>query len=69
LVLTSGDESKLNCTGTDGNYVTLNTADKNHQLVYSALLAARTSNKPMQINVVAGSSGCLIERVEYGKYF
>ncbi len=65
---TSGDESKLTC-GNGGAYVTLNTDDKNSKEIYSTLLTARTTNKPLQINIFENSVGCMIERIEYGKYF
>lgn len=69
LVITSGDESILNCTGTDGKYMTLVTADSNSKAVFAALLAARTSDKPVSLRVNEGSTGCTVQRVEYGKNF
>lgn len=69
-VFTSGAESNLNCSGTsNGEYLTLNTSDKNYKEIYSALLSARTIDQPMKININDGSVGCTIERVEYGIYF
>lgn len=69
IVTTSGDESVLPCSGTDGKYVTLNTEHKNSDYIYSTLLAARTADKSVQIVVYPGSEGCIIDRIEYGKYF
>ncbi len=68
LVMTSGDESQLNCSGTDGRYVTLNVNDPQHELIYSALLTAMAMQKNIQVNIVPGSVGCTIQRVELGKY-
>lgn len=69
LVTTSGTESSLNCSGTDGKYLTLDTNSKNSKEIYAALLSARTINQPMQIVINKESSGCIIKRVEFGKYF
>lgn len=68
LVLTSGDESQLTCSGTDGTYFTLDANSANSDKIYAALLAAQTTNKKVQINTVNGSDGCVINRIEYGKY-
>lgn len=69
LLMTSGDESKLTCSGTDGSYVTLNTDDRNSDKVFSILLAAKTADKAVGVRITANSGGCEIQRVEYGKYF
>lgn len=68
LVITSGDESQLTCSGTDGTYFTLDTSSTNSNLIYSALLAAQTANKQIQINTSKDSVGCVISRIEYGKF-
>jgi hypothetical protein len=69
LVITSGDEANLNCTGTDGKYMTLVTTDSNSKAVFAALLAARTTDKPVSLRVNEGSVGCTVQRIEYGKDF
>ena len=70
-VNTSGTESNLNCSDTsNGKYLTLKTTgSKNYKEIYAALLAARTTDKPMKINIHKGSLDCSIERVEYGINF
>lgn len=69
LVITSGDESILDCSGTDGKYFTLPSSDKNSKAVFSVLLTARTTGKPVFLVVNQGSVGCTVNRVEYGKNF
>ncbi len=68
LVITSGDESQLTCSGTDGTYFTLDNNTENSDKIYAALIAAQTANKKIQINTTQGSNGCVINRIEYGKY-
>lgn len=65
LVMTSGNEANLNCTGTSGKYVRLNLDNKNGALIYSTLLAARTADNFVKIVIVDGSDKCDISRVEY----
>lgn len=64
IVETSGDESKLNCSGTGGLYFTLSTDAKNAEFIFSALLTAVAANKSVQVNTYDNSDGCMIERVE-----
>ncbi len=65
LVMTSGDETSLGCTETTGKYLVLDTDDKNSNLIYSSILAARTAEREIKFVIKSGSSNCSISRVEY----
>lgn len=64
LIMTDGDETLLNCT-TAGNYVVLRRDSANHDMIYSLLLAARTSGQSVNIRISEGTHDCKISYVTF----
>lgn len=63
---TDGDEKALNCAGGAGNggvsgkYLSLKEGDVGKNAMYSLLLTAKTTGKPVTIRVQTGSSDCRV---------
>ena len=51
LVGTDGDETRLACGGVSSVYVSLKEGDIGKNAMYSLLLTAKTTNKPVKIRV------------------
>ncbi len=59
-----GDASLLNCTPPGGVYMSLKEGDVGKNSMYSLLLTAQTTNKPIIVRVVEGSSDCRVAFVK-----
>lgn len=63
-VATSGDEKLLNCQAASGVYVTLLESSPGRDLIYSTLLTAQSTNRPLEaIQVDDNIPGCVIQYV------
>ncbi|MBU2392324.1 MAG: hypothetical protein KKH70_03120 [Gammaproteobacteria bacterium] len=62
-VSTSGDEKLLNCQAVSGVYVTLLENSPGRDLIYSTLLTAQSTNRPLTIQVDDNIPGCVIQYV------
>ena len=60
LVGTSGNEGKLDCTPGAGAYMQLSIRTPGKNAIYSMLLTAQTTKKPVSLRIVNGSAGCTI---------
>lgn len=69
LIGTSGDETKLTCSpghpsGNSGVYVALDTADATADFIFSTLVTAQASGRPVTIQVTDNpNERCMIEYV------
>ena len=59
---TDGDEKKLTCGGVSGVYMSLKEGDVGKNAMYSLLLTAQTTNKPVKIRVTDGPD-CRVQYV------
>ena len=59
---TDGDESALRCGGaeTAGKYMSLKEGDAGKNAMYSLLLTAKTTNKPVTIRIQTDTSDCRV---------
>jgi len=60
LVGTTGNESQLDCTPGAGVYMQLTNGSAGQNAIYSMLLTAQTTKKPVNLRIVNGSAGCTI---------
>ena len=59
-----GDASKLNCTPPGGVYLSLKEGDVGKNAMYSLLLTAKTTGKPITVRIVEGSTDCRVAFVK-----
>jgi len=52
--------SPLSCSPVGGQYLTLRDSHGNRDLIYSALLAGKSTNKPFAIRIAVNSGDCRI---------
>jgi len=57
---TDGNEKSLNCTAASGSYMSLASGDLGKNAMYSLLLTAKTTNKPVTIRIQEGTKYCRI---------
>jgi len=57
---TSGDEKSLNCTAPADAYMSLKEGDVGKNAMYSLLLTAKTTKKPVTIRIQEGTSDCRV---------
>ena len=57
---TDGDESALNCTSPSNSYMSLAEGDVGKNAMYSLLLTAQTTGKPVSIRIQEGSPDCRV---------
>jgi hypothetical protein len=61
---TDGTETAMNCTPVANSYAELDLSEAGGNAIYSALLTAQTTKKPILIRIVEGSSNCKIAYVK-----
>jgi hypothetical protein len=61
LVGTSGDEGNLDCTAGAGVYLQVTNDSVGQNAIYSMLLTAKTTNKPINIRIENDSAGCTVK--------
>jgi len=59
----AGDASKMNCTAVAGSYSEVDLSQAGGKAIYSALLTAQTTGKPILVRIVENSSDCAIAYV------
>lgn len=57
---TDGNEAALNCTAPSNSYMSLAQGDLGKNAMYSLLLTAKTTGKPVTIRIQEGSPDCRI---------
>ena len=60
LVGTDGDETQMNCTPVSGQFALLRLSDAGGNAAYSALLTAKTTNTPILVRIVEGTTNCQV---------
>ena len=57
---TDGNEKSLNCAAASGSYMSLANGDVGKNAMYSLLLTAKTTGKPVSIRIQKGTTNCRV---------
>ena len=60
FVGTDGDERALDCKAANGRYMSLVEGDVGKNAMYSLLLTAKTTGKPVSIRIQKGTTNCRV---------
>jgi len=69
LVASVHDEKLANCSPVAGVYFTLDMSKSNAKELYATILSAYMTNKPIQLRVHEGTTGCQIAYVRLSRDF